>query len=96
MLDTREQICALCNSKAKFYFVDHGDKKYFDCTNCKRYLICIDAEHYISEATEEIRINTARYAQESADDEATVISIESVTPYKHVAAKYAKRAELNV
>jgi hypothetical protein len=96
MLDIREQVCSLCHSKAKFYFVDHGDKKYFDCTNCKRYFICIDAENYVSDATEEVRVNMAEHARKSANDEVTVISIEAVSPYKHVVAKYVKRSEFNV
>lgn len=96
MLNTKEQACALCNSKAKFYFVDHEDKKYFDCAKCKRYLICVSTEIYISEASEEIRARAAEYAQSAADDEATVISFEAVNPYKKVAAKHVKRSELKV
>lgn len=81
---------------AEFYYVDHADKKYFDCTTCKRYQICNTAEIFISEATEEIRRKTSEYAQKSANDEATVISLETTFPNKKLIAIHVKRAELNV
>lgn len=99
MQDTREQICSLCSANAKFYFVDHDDKKYFDCGNCKRYKICVSAEHYLTETTEEIRKKMAEFASQALADEATLISFSVPTnnlSQNKVVAKHVKRSELLV
>lgn len=96
MLDIKEQICSLCQAKANFYLVDHGDKKYFDCPNCKRYLICIDAEYYILESIEEVRINAAIHAQGSVGDELTVFSLEATASYKRLFVTYMKKEGFNL
>lgn len=96
MLDTKEQSCPLCGVAAVFYYVDHGDKKYFKCTSCRKYMISIDAEIFISKDTQEVRNRIAEYAQGSAEDEAVVILLRMEGSNKVVAVEYAKRAELNV
>ena len=96
MLNTKEQSCPLCGVAAVFYYVDHGDKKYFKCTSCRKYMISIDAEIFISESTQEVRNKIAEQAKGSAEDEAAVILLRMADSNKVVSVKYSKKAELNV
>ncbi|MDV7213584.1 hypothetical protein [Azotobacter beijerinckii] len=96
MRNIEEQRCHLCQQKARFYFVDHGDKKYFDCPSCKRYLISNLAENFLIEAIEEVRKETAKFASESKEDEATVISCKVTSEGKQITVAYEPRKTLPI
>jgi hypothetical protein len=44
-----EQNCPLCEALAKYEPVDFGRKKYFNCPNCKSFVITPTPEKLISE-----------------------------------------------
>lgn len=96
MRDVEKKACLLCQREAKFYWVDHGDKKYFDCPNCKRYMISYDDEKFVSEAIEENKNRVAEFASKASESEVTVIAREATSKGQEIKFTYELKKGLPI
>ncbi len=87
------QKCPLCNTEAKYYLIDHGDKKYFRCPICTDFAISLDAEDHIAKMSTDHKKALTKQSIESDADEILDISINQMSM---VHAEFRKRDSLKL
>lgn len=65
--------CPLCESPAVCYDVDHGDKDYFKCNRCGRFIISTTAESRVLQMPIESRRALSDAARAAPEGEVLVI-----------------------
>jgi hypothetical protein len=76
-MKTEARTCPLCKSPAVFYFIDHSDKRYYDCPTCSRFSISKTAETRIGEVSQETLSDLSRLAQRAIEGEVLSITRSS-------------------
>lgn len=71
--------CPLCNKAAKYYFVDHKNRKYFRCEYCKDFQLYIYAEKLLSETTKERKEEMSKASHDSVYEQVLFITSSSNT-----------------
>lgn len=90
MKEKFESSCPLCKAKSEYYYVDHGNVKYFKCINCKLFQISEHAERIISNAPSEYLLGLS--LQSKSCTKITALSITTVD--QSVFSKVSDRAAL--
>ena len=75
MTTPQDQDCPLCQTPAKFKFVDSGNRKLFFCTHCTQFLITLRAEERISNGPQQWQDEYSETAKRSNDE--TILDISS-------------------
>jgi hypothetical protein len=75
MTTTQDQDCPLCQTPAKFKFVDAGNRKHFICPLCTDFQISIGAETRLSSSIQEWRTQYSEMARSGNDEKILVIRL---------------------
>lgn len=78
MREIQKQECPLCGNSARYYKVDHGRLKYFECEKCTYFQISDHAERKLGGAPKAWKEAMSRKAQETPVDHLLVIGMSRV------------------
>lgn len=67
--------CPLCNSEAQYYAIDHGERHYYQCPTCTKFIITRSSEKFVRQGSRGSELSAlARKATESTDLEVLEIA----------------------
>ena len=73
-MDYIKQKCPLCEHPAKYYLVDHGNRKYFRCEKCTDFQVYINAEEMLAATPKEWKGNASKASRNSDKENVLFIS----------------------
>ena len=77
MATYHKQNCPLCGAAAEYCWVDHRNRKYFNCPKCTAFQVSERAEEILAERPQQRRDAYANQAPNAPDDHLLVIRMPS-------------------
>lgn len=74
MIEYVKQACPLCDHPAQYYLVDHGNRKYFRCPECKDFQVYINAEEMLNATPALWKENASRASRDSEHEKILYIT----------------------
>jgi hypothetical protein len=79
MKENINQDCPLCASRASYYLVGQGNRKYFNCVKCRLFQISVGAEKVLIKGLQQQRDYYAQKVLEATEDNALVILLPELS-----------------
>lgn len=79
MKNIQSHLCVLCNAASRYYEVDHGNLKYFDCPSCTNYLVSWRAEEIVVVSPYESRKRWSDIARQAPSDKVLLIRLRNAS-----------------
>lgn len=71
---SQQTECPLCRGPATLTTRDFGERKHYQCTHCKEFVVTTSAEKLLAKVTEERLVYFSNLARKGWDDSLLVIS----------------------
>ncbi len=84
--------CPLCGGPAVYYDVDHGERHYYSCQSCSKFLITITAERRLQGTVLQSLAEQARAAT-SGNDEHVLEVRWGIDPSRSLEASIVQKAD---
>ena len=87
--------CPLCNTAAQFYAIDHGERHYYQCSTCTKFVITKSSEKFVRQGSRGSELSAlARKATEGTDLEVLEIA-GGYMPNRPLTVKVVLKADYN-
>lgn len=76
MIKYIDQNCPLCDRPSKYYLVDRGNRKYFNCEYCTYFQVYIHAEELLNAANQHWKDDASKASHNSDDNKVLFITVK--------------------
>jgi predicted RNA-binding Zn-ribbon protein involved in translation (DUF1610 family) len=93
MREIVESLCPLCSTAAQFYTIDHGERNYYKCPTCTKFIITRSSENIVRQGSRGAELSAlAKKATEGTELEVLEIA-GGYMPSRPLTAEVVRKAD---